>query len=84
MRQVVNRITEVDFNDLKKRQHSGEIYEQLLNDLQSAGNAGEYYTPRPHRLSRSHRSEAGESLLDPPAAPAASSPVPSITCASAT
>ncbi len=24
----------------------GEIYEQLLNDLQSAGNAGEYYTPR--------------------------------------
>lgn len=23
-----------------------ELYEQLLNDLQSAGNAGEYYTPR--------------------------------------
>jgi hypothetical protein len=24
----------------------GELYEQILNDLQSAGNAGEYYTPR--------------------------------------
>ena len=24
----------------------GDIYEQILNDLQSAGNAGEFYTPR--------------------------------------
>ena len=29
-----------------ERQHFGDIYEQILNDLQSAGNAGEYYTPR--------------------------------------
>ena len=46
MRQVLNRINEIDFNILKERQHFGEFYEQLLNDLQSAGNAGEYYTPR--------------------------------------
>ena len=46
MRQVVNKINEVDFNDLSERQHFGDIYEQILNDLQSAGNAGEYYTPR--------------------------------------
>ena len=46
MRQVVNKINEVDFNDLAERQHFGDIYEQILNDLQSAGNAGEYYTPR--------------------------------------
>lgn len=46
MRQVVNRINNVDFNNLTERQHFGDIYEQLLNDLQSAGNAGEYYTPR--------------------------------------
>ena len=39
MRQVVNRISAVDFNDLTKRQHFGDIYEQILNDLQSAGNA---------------------------------------------
>jgi type I restriction enzyme M protein len=46
MRQVINRISGIDFNNLADRQHFGDIYEQLLNDLQSAGNAGEYYTPR--------------------------------------
>ncbi len=46
MRQVINKINAIDFNDLADRRHFGEIYEQLLNDLQSAGNAGEYYTPR--------------------------------------
>jgi len=46
MRQVINKIQEVDFNDLAQRQHFGDIYEQILNDLQNAGNAGEYYTPR--------------------------------------
>lgn len=46
MRQVVNKITAIDFNNLSERQHFGDIYEQILNDLQSAGNAGEYYTPR--------------------------------------
>lgn len=46
MRQVINRINGIDFNNLADRQHFGDIYEQLLNDLQSAGNAGEYYTPR--------------------------------------
>src|ERR1035441_8170343 len=46
MRQVINKINGVDFNNLAERQHFGDIYEQVLNDLQSAGNAGEYYTPR--------------------------------------
>ena len=46
LRQVVNKITEIDFNNLTERQHFGDVYEHLLNDLQSAGNAGEYYTPR--------------------------------------
>jgi type I restriction enzyme M protein len=46
LRQVVNRINGIDFNSLADRKHFGEVYEQLLNDLQSAGNAGEYYTPR--------------------------------------
>ncbi|UWR92925.1 type I restriction-modification system subunit M [Phaeobacter inhibens] len=46
VRQVVNKINEVDFNSLTERQHFGDLYEQLLNDLQNAGNAGEYYTPR--------------------------------------
>src|SRR6185437_3013656 len=46
MRQVINKINTIDFNNLAERKHFGEIYEQILNDLQSAGNAGEYYTPR--------------------------------------
>jgi type I restriction enzyme M protein len=67
MRQVVNRINEVDFNDLKERQHFGEFYEQLLNDLQSAGNAGEYYTPRAVTAFMADRIDPrpGEILLDP-------------------
>ncbi len=67
MRQVVNRISEVDFNDLTERQHFGDIYEQILNDLQSAGNAGEYYTPRAVTAFMADRVDPrpGETLLDP-------------------
>ena len=67
MRQVVNKINEVDFNDLAERQHFGDIYEQILNDLQSAGNAGEYYTPRAVTAFMVDRIDPrlGESLLDP-------------------
>lgn len=46
LRQVVNIIDEVDFNEYEDRHAFGEIYETILKDLQSAGNAGEYYTPR--------------------------------------
>jgi type I restriction enzyme M protein len=47
MRQVINKLnSDIDFNDSKKRHALGDIYERLLRDLQSAGNAGEYYTPR--------------------------------------
>ena len=67
MRQVVNKINEVDFNDLSERQHFGDIYEQILNDLQSAGNAGEYYTPRAVTAFMVDRIDPhpGEILLDP-------------------
>jgi type I restriction enzyme M protein len=46
IRQVANKINEIDFNNSKDRHLFGEIYEKILKDLQSAGNAGEYYTPR--------------------------------------
>lgn len=67
MRQVVNKINEVDFNDLTERQHFGDIYEQVLNDLQSAGNAGEYYTPRAVTAFMTDRIDPrpGEILFDP-------------------
>jgi type I restriction enzyme M protein len=44
---VVEKLDEaVDFHDLKSRGQMGQIYEQILNDLRSAGNSGEFYTPR--------------------------------------
>jgi type I restriction enzyme M protein len=67
MRQVVNRINGIDFNNLSERQHFGDIYEQILNDLQSAGNAGEYYTPRAVTAFMVDRIDPhpGEILFDP-------------------
>jgi hypothetical protein len=67
MRQVINKINEVDFNNLAEKQHFGDIYEQILNDLQSAGNAGEYYTPRAVTTFMAERIDPrpGEILLDP-------------------
>ena len=46
IRQVINKISEIDFNNTVDRHTFGTIYEQILRDLQSAGNAGEFYTPR--------------------------------------
>ena len=46
MRQVINKICEIDFNNTEDRHTFGSIYEKILSDLQSAGNAGEFYTPR--------------------------------------
>ena len=47
LRQVINRLqADIDFNDGKTRHLFGDIYETILKGLQSAGNAGEYYTPR--------------------------------------
>ena len=46
MRQVINKINGIDFNASDDRHMFGDIYEKILKDLQSAGNAGEFYTPR--------------------------------------
>ena len=46
LRQVINKINGIDFNNTEDRHTFGSIYEQILKDLQSAGNAGEFYTPR--------------------------------------
>jgi type I restriction enzyme M protein len=67
LRQVINKIADVDFNNLAERQHFGDVYEQILTDLQSAGNAGEYYTPRAVTAFMAERIDPrpGEILLDP-------------------
>ena len=67
IRQVINKINEVDFNSADDRHHFNEIYEHLLKELQSAGNAGEYYTPRPltRFVVEMVNPKLGEKILDP-------------------
>ncbi|MEO5332468.1 MAG: type I restriction-modification system subunit M [Magnetococcus sp. YQC-5] len=44
---VIEKLDEaINFHDFTTRQLLGDVYEQILNDLRSAGNAGEFYTPR--------------------------------------
>ncbi len=67
MRQVINRINGIDFNASVDRHLFGDIYEKLLRDLQSAGNAGEFYTPRAvtQFIVEQVNPRLGETVLDP-------------------
>ena len=67
MRQVINKINGIDFNASDDRHLFGDIYEKLLKDLQSAGNAGEFYTPRAvtRFIVEQVDPRLGESVLDP-------------------
>jgi type I restriction enzyme M protein len=67
MRQVINKINEIDFNRTEDRHLFNDIYEKILKDLQSAGNAGEYYTPRAvtQFMVDMVAPKLGERLLDP-------------------
>jgi type I restriction enzyme M protein len=46
LRQVINKLGAIDFNRQAERHQFNDLYEKILRDLQSAGNAGEFYTPR--------------------------------------
>ncbi len=46
LKQVINKVNGLDFESYEERHAFNDIYEKILKDLQSAGNAGEYYTPR--------------------------------------
>jgi type I restriction enzyme M protein len=67
MRQVINKLNEIDFNRADDRHQFGDIYETILSDLQSAGNAGEYYTPRAvtQFIVDMVDPKLGETVLDP-------------------
>ncbi|MBU2511778.1 type I restriction-modification system subunit M [bacterium] len=68
--EVIEKLDEaINFHDFKERQNLGDIYEQILNDLRSAGNAGEFYTPRAitHFMVQrvNPRLDKRETVLDP-------------------
>lgn len=67
LRQVINKINEIDFNSSEDKHIFGDIYEQILKGLQSAGNAGEFYTPRAvtQFMTEMTNPQLGQSVLDP-------------------
>lgn len=67
LRQVINKLNEIDFTDSNERHLFGDIYEQILKDLQSAGNAGEFYTPRAvtRFIVQMIDPQLGETIFDP-------------------
>jgi type I restriction enzyme M protein len=68
LRQVINKINQdIDYNSVETRHLFGDIYEQILRDLQSAGNSGEYYTPRAvtQFAIEMVNPQLGEIILDP-------------------
>lgn len=66
-RQVINEIDKLDFNNQKDRHLFNDIYETILKELQSAGSAGEYYTPRAvtQFMVDILNPRLGETILDP-------------------
>ncbi|MBK1853805.1 SAM-dependent DNA methyltransferase [Verrucomicrobiaceae bacterium 5K15] len=67
LRQVINKLNDIDFNSSDDRHAFGDLYEQLLRDLQAAGNSGEFYTPRAitQFIVDQINPQLGESILDP-------------------
>ena len=66
LRQVINVTDELNFEEYKDYHAFGEIYETILKDLQSAGNAGEFYTPRAVTdfMAKMLNPELGEKIAD--------------------
>lgn len=67
MRQVINKLNGIDFNVQSDRHIFNDIYENILRDLQSAGNAGEFFTPRAvtQFIVDMIDPKLGEKILDP-------------------
>ncbi len=67
IRQVVNLLNQIDFNASEDRHVFGDIYESILRNLQSAGNYGEFYTPRAitEIMTEIVNPRLGEKVLDP-------------------
>lgn len=66
LRQIINVIDELDLSDYTEVHAFGEIYESILKELQSAGSAGEYYTPRAVTdfMAKMIRPKIGERMAD--------------------
>ena len=66
LRQVIDEIDALDLSSYEESHAFGEIYESILRELQSAGSAGEYYTPRAVTdfMTKMIHPQIGESMAD--------------------
>lgn len=66
LRQIVNIIDELEFGSYEETHAFGEIYETILKELQSAGSAGEFYTPRAvtQFMAKMIKPQIGETMAD--------------------
>jgi len=67
IRQVLNSLNEIDFESSEDRHLFGDIYETILRELQTAGDYGEFYTPRAltEFMTEMVNPMLGEKVLDP-------------------
>lgn len=66
LRQIISIIDELDFGSYEETHAFGEIYETILKELQSAGSAGEFYTPRAVTvfMAKMIKPQIGETMAD--------------------
>ncbi len=66
LRQIISIIDELDFGSYEETHAFGEIYETILKELQSAGSAGEFYTPRAvtEFMAKMIKPQIGETMAD--------------------
>lgn len=66
LRQVIDVIDEIEFDDVKESHAFGFVYEEILRELQSAGSSGEFYTPRAVTdfMARMIQPKIGEKMAD--------------------
>lgn len=66
LRQVVDVIDEIEFDDVKESHAFGFVYEEILRELQSDGSSGEFYTPRALTdfMAQTIKPKLGEKMAD--------------------
>lgn len=67
LRMILNEVdAAINLSDTKQAHLLGDLYESLLRELQAAGAAGEFYTPRPVTdfMARAIRPQIGERMAD--------------------
>ena len=68
LRDVINKVNDIDFGSMKEVQTLGHLYESMLREMRdAAGDSGEFYTPRPvvRFMVEVMDPQIGDTVLDP-------------------